>query len=235
VSGVTEEPQPLPQLPPLGPLSLAGAALPDGPDPELVELPDPPRRARSLTAAVLLVAALAALLATASLLREVAYALSGDTPAALGDLRGVTDAVLAAGENRPVRGDGMLGAAGGIRYERPFVEDSFRTLPVAGRAEPFDMWVEVRVPSGQENGRWEPPRTFSGRLVHLDAAGPRHRGLRAAIEQATHERIPKGAWLVVDGEDPADARWAIVLSALFLGFVGWNVAATARILRKVRA
>jgi hypothetical protein len=235
VSGVTEEPQPLPPLPPL-PLPFAGAAAePDGPDPELVQLPGPPRRARSLTAAVLLVAALAALLATASLLREVAYALAGGTPAGLGDLRGVTDAALTANENRPVRGEGMLGAAGGIRYERPFVEGSFRTLPVAGRAEPFDMWVEVRVPSGQENGRWEPPRAFAGRLVRLDAAGPRHRGLRAAIEQATHERIPRGAWLVVDGEDPADARWAIVLSVLFLGFVGWNVAATARILRKVKA
>jgi hypothetical protein len=234
VSGVTEEPQPLPPLPPLSPIMLARAGSADGPDPELVQLPDPPRRARSLTAAVLVVAALAALLATVSLLREVSYALAGQTPALLGDLRSAAEQRLAANENRPVRGEGMLGAAGGIRYERPFVEDSFRTLPVAGRAEPFDMWVEVRVPSGEESGRWEPPRSFAGRLVRLDAAGPRHRGLRAAIEQATHERIPKDAWLVVDGEDPADARWAIVLSVLFLGFVGWNVAATARILRRVK-
>ena len=178
---------------------------------------------------------LAALLATLSLFREVAYALAGDSAAGLGDLRVAPATVLLTNENRPVRGDGMLGAAGGIRYERPFVDGSFRTLPVAGRAEPFDMWVEVRVPPGQENGRWEPPRTFAGRLVRLDAAGPRHRGLRAAIEQATQQRVPKGAWLLVDGEDPADARWAIVLSLLFLGFVGWNVTAAARILRRVRA
>jgi len=188
-----------------------------------------------LTVLVLALAAAAALLATVSLLREVAYALAGDSPAALGDLRSTAGAVLSANENRPVHGDGMLGAAGGIRYERPFVSDSFRTLPVAGRAEPFDMWVEVRVPSGQESGRWEPPRTFTGRLVQLDAAGPHHRGLRAAIEQATHEQVPKSAWLLVDGEDPVDARWAIVLSLMFLGFVGWNVTATARILRTVKA
>jgi hypothetical protein len=232
VRGVTEEPQP---LPPLRPVLLVGANSADEPDPELAALPDPPRRARSLTAAILVIGALAALFATVSLLREVAYALAGDSPAALGELRDTPDAVLARSENRPVRGEGMLGAAGGIRYERPFVDDSFRTLPVAGRAEPFDMWVEVRVPAGQESGRWEPPRAFSGRLVRLDAAGPRHRGLRAAIEEATRERIPRGAWLIVDGEDPADARWAIALSLLFLGIVVWNVAATARILRRVRA
>jgi hypothetical protein len=184
---------------------------------------------------VLAIAATAALVATFSLLREVAYALASDPPAALGDLRGVTSAVLAANENRPVRGDGMLGATGGIRYERPFTADSFRALPIAGRAEPFDMWVEVRVPSGQESERWEPPRTFAGRLVHLDAAGPRHRGLRSAIEQVTRESVPNGAWLIVDGEDPVDARWAILLSLLFFGFAVWNVAAAARLLRKVKA
>jgi hypothetical protein len=232
VRGVSEEPQPLSPLPAL---ALAGADPTQEHDPELAELPGPPRRARSLTLLVLAFAAAAALLATFSLVREVTYALAGDAPAALGDLRSAPGAALAANENRPVRGDGMLGAAGGIRYERPFVDDSFRTLPVAGRAEPFDMWVEVRVPSGQESGRWEPPRTFAGRLVRLDSAGPRHRGLRAAIEQATHQRVPKNAWLLVDGEDPADARWAIVLSLMFLGFVAWNVAATARILRKVKA
>ncbi len=234
--GVSEEPQPLPSLPAL---ALAGAGSPGAPDeldPELAELPGPPRRARSLTVLVLALAAAAALLATFSLLREVAYALrASDSPAALGDLRSASGAVLAGNENRPVRGDAMLGAAGGIRYERPFVDDTFRTLPVAGRPEPFDMWVEVRVPAGRESGRWEPPRSFEGRLVRLDAAGPRHRGLRTAIEQATHEPVPKNAWLLVDGEDPADARWAIAVSLMFLGFVGWNVAATARILRKVKA
>jgi hypothetical protein len=236
VSGVSEEPQPLPPLPGL---EFTGPASADKVDPELLGLPDPPRRARTLTVLLLALAAGAALLATLSLRREVSYALdgvlSGDPPVALGNLTSASSATLAASENRPVRGEGMLGAAGGIRYERPFVEDSFRTLPVAGRAEPFDMWVEVRVPAGQESGRWQPPRTFSGRLVRLDAAGPRHRGLRAAIEGATHEPVPKGAWLLVDGEDPVDARWSIVLSLMFLGFVAWNVAATVRILKKIRA
>ena len=128
----------------------------------------------------------------------------------------------------------MLGAAGGIRYERPFVLDSFRMLPVVGRTEPLDKWVEVRVPTGHESGRCDPPHTIAGLLVRIDAAWTRHRGQRAAIEQATHEHVPENAWLLVVGEDPDDARWSIVLAVMFLGFAGWNAASIARIVRKVK-
>jgi hypothetical protein len=236
---VPREPRSLPTLPSsaaalqLPGTTPAGGAAPEF-DPELVELPAPPRRARTLTVIALSVAALSALAMTLALSHEVAYAFAGHSFATLGDLRSVSTAALAANENRPVRAEAMLGAAAGIRYERPFVDDSFRMLPVAGRAEPLDVWVEVRVPSGQESGRWEPPRWFAGRILRLDAAGPRHRGLRAAVEQATHERVPKGAWLLVDGEDPDDLRWAVVLAAMFLGFVAWNAVSIARIVRKVK-
>jgi hypothetical protein len=216
-------------------MQLAGAASADEPDPELVALPAPPRRARTITVIVLAFGTLAALLVAFGLRREVTYALAGESAAPLGDLRAVSDASLAENENRPVRAEAMLGATGGIRYERPFVDDSFRALPVAGRVNPFDMWVEVRVPAGEESDRWEPPRTFAGRLVRLDAAGPRHRGLKDAIEQATREHVRDGAWLLIDGEEPADARWSILLGAMFLGFAAWNVVAIARILRRVRA
>lgn len=234
MGAVSEEPRPLPRLP-ASALQLAGAASADPPDPELVALPAPPRRARTLTVLVLAFGAVAALVVAFGLRREVAYALAGDRAASLDDLRAASDASLAENENRPVRADAMLGAAGGIRYERPFVDDTFRALPVVGRPDPFDMWVEVRVPAGQESGRWEPPHTFAGRLVRLDASGPRHRGLKEAIEQATHEHVRDGAWLLVDGEQPADARWSVLLAAMFAGFAAWNVVAIARLLRKVRA
>jgi hypothetical protein len=239
VRGVPREPRSLPTLPSSATaLQLPGSAAADGGssefDPELVELPSPPRGARTLTVLALSVAALSALAMTLALSHEIAYAFAGHSAATLGDLRSVSAASLAANENRPVRAEAMLGAAAGIRYERPFVDDSFRMLPVVGRAEPLDMWVEVRVPSGQESGRWEPPHSFTGRLLRFDAAGPRHRGLRAAVEQATREHVPEGAWLLVDGEDPVDLRWAIVLATMFLGFAAYNAVSIARIVRKVR-
>jgi hypothetical protein len=208
----------------------------DEPDPELLSLPDPPRKERTLTVVVLALAAAAALAMVFALRRDVAYAMAGGAAAGgathgdLGDLGTVNEGTLAANENRLVRADGLLGAAGGIRYERPFVEDTFRTVPVAGRA---DVWVDVRVPAGQESGRWEPPRSFVGRLVKIRAAGPRHRGLAGAIEETTKSRVPPGAWLLVDGEEPAGSRWTVVLAAMFLGFAVWNAGAIRRIVRRV--
>jgi hypothetical protein len=211
-------------------LELAAREPDDEIDPELVSLPNPPRRGRTLAVFILGLAAAAAIGMAVVLRHDVLYAVASTSPATLGDLRTATEAALESNENHFVRAEGMLGAAGGIRYERPFVDDTFRTLPVAGRA---NVWVDLRVPEGQESGRWEPPRSFTGRLVRFDAAGPRHRALAAAIERAAHVPVPGGAWLVVDGEAPESMRWAIVLAAMFLGFAVWNGSAIARLLRKV--
>jgi hypothetical protein len=71
-----------------------------------------------------------------------------------------------------------------------------------------------------------------GRLERFGAAGPSHRGLRSAIELATGAKVPEDAWLLVDGEDQADARRAIVLSVLFLGLAVYNAFGIARIVRR---
>lgn len=222
-------PRDAPSLP--SPLELAGPAGKNEPDPELLALPAPPRRERTLAIGILVVAAVAALAMAFALRGEVVYALSDRSPVGVGNLQRITADTLDANANRYVSAEGLLGAAGGIRYERPFVADSFRTLPVAGRA---DLWVDVRVPAGEESGRWEPPRSFTGRLVRFGAAGPRHRGLASAIAGTTQVRVPASAWLLVDGEDPPSVHWYLVLAAAFLGFAVWNVAALARIVRRLR-
>jgi len=213
------------------PLDLAAREVEDEIDPELISLPNPPRGGRTLAVLILAVAAAAAIGMAVVLRHDVAYALASRSPATLGDLRTATAAALESKENRYVRGDAMLGVAGGIRYERALVDDTFRTLPVAGRK---DVWIDVRVPAGEESGRWEPQRSFTGHLVRFDMAGPRHRALASAIERATGVPVPRGAWLLVDGEAPESTRWAIVLAGLFLGFAVWNGASIARILRRVR-
>jgi hypothetical protein len=164
---------------------------------------------------------------------DVSYALSAwssRAPAALGDLGAAPPTVLSANENRAVTGAGLLGAVGALRYERPLRDDTFRALPILGR---FDLWVEVRVAAGSESGRWEPPRSFTGRLQRLDRLGPSHRGLRDAIEQSTHAALPDRVWVLVDGEVPAADRWVVLLMAVFLGCAAWNLVAIARIVRKV--
>jgi len=214
--------------PPSLPIPSSGAA--EDVDPELLALPDPPRGGRTLTIALLALTALASLAMVFALRRDVTYALRAETPVDVGDLRTTDAATLAQHENRPITAHAMLGAAGGIRYERPFAADSFRALPIAGRS---DVWVEVRVPDGEESGRWEPPRSFAGRLVRFDQAGPRHRGLASAIEETTSQPVSASAWLLVDGEAPASSRWALALAALFLVFGAWNFVAIGRLVRKV--
>jgi len=198
------------------------ASLDDELDPELLALPDPPRRERTLTVVVLALAAALSLAMVFALRGDVAYALADRTPAGIGELRTTSSETLAGNENRLVHAEGMLGAAGGIRYERPFVDDR------------DDLWVDVRVPSGLESGRWEPPRGFTGRLVRFGGAGPRHRGLASAIGRTTGSGVPPRAWLIIDGEDPESARWTLLLAILFLGFAVWNGMAIARIVRTVR-
>lgn len=219
------------EVSPSSPAELAGGPAKDEVDPELLSLPDPPKRGRTLTVLVLAAAAIVSLAMAYTLRSDVLYALAPTAQADIGDLRTADAPTLAKHQNSRVTARGMLGAGGAISYERPFLDGSFRALPVAGRD---DAWVEIHVPEGKENGRWEPPRSFSGRLVHFGAAGPRHRGLASAIEATTKLPIPSDAWLLVDGEGPSSSRWSVGLAAVFLAFAMWNVGAVIRLVRKVK-
>jgi hypothetical protein len=210
-------------------LELLGKAT-DEVDPELLALPDPPRGERRVTLLVLALTAAASVAMVVSLWKDAAYAFAAPREVDLGELRSAPAGAFAA--NSFVQARGMMGAAGAIRYERPFVEDSFRVTPVAGRP---DVYVEVRVPAGEETARYVPPTELHGRLVRFDATGPRHRGLAAAIADRTGTPVPANAWLIVNGEAPEQARWAVALVMMFLGFALWNAAAIARLMRRVKA
>jgi hypothetical protein len=201
----------------------------DDVDPELLALPSPPRKERTLTLLLLALTAIASLAMAAALRADAAYAFRSSIPIDLGDLREASPASLT--DDRFVSAHAMLGAAGAIRFERPFEGDTYRLSPVAGRG---DVWVEVRVPAGTENGRYVPPSQFRGHLTRFRAGGLRNRGLAAAVESATGQSVPTPAWLLVDGETPNDATWAVGLVALFVGFALWNLAAIARIVRRVK-
>ncbi len=210
-----------------GPALLPGAA--DEVDPDLLALPPPPRGERRLTLAMLVLVSFVATAMAYALRSEAAYAWAPAGPADVGDL--YTLDASKAESNRYVRGHGALGAALAVRFERPFESDTYRVSPVMGRN---DLWVEVRVPAGDEGARYVPPATFSGRLVRWRDSGLRHRGLSSAVGLLTHEAVPDDAWLLVDGEPPSSARWTFGLLALFVGFAAWSLATVARLVRPVR-
>ncbi len=214
----------------LSPPTPSSAPLPaDAVDPDLASLPEPPRGERRATLALLGITAMASLAMTLTLARDAAYAFASADVAEVGDLRTAAPSSLA--PDSFVRGHGMLGAAGSIRFERAFESDTFRLAPVAGRP---DVWVELRVPAGVDPGRYVPPTSFEGHLVHFDGAGTRHRGLGGSVKALTGQTVAPGAWLLVDGETPANARWAVALVVLFAGFAAWNAVAIGRLVRKVK-
>jgi hypothetical protein len=198
-------------------------------DPELLGLPDPPRRERRTTLLLMAVAALASAGMAFSLTRDAAYSLRSPSAADLGDLALTPSSAFVS--NQFVQGHGRLGGAGALRYERPFESDSYRIAPVAGRS---DVWVEVRIPAGEESNRYVPKTEFSGRMIRFSEAGLRHRGLRSAIEDRTRQKVPAGAYLIVDGQSPGGSRAFALLWAMFVGFALWNVVTITRLLRKVK-
>ncbi len=199
-------------------------------DPELLRLPDPPRRERSLTVATLGLTALASLAMVVSLRGDALYAVTASSrPVDLGELGAAGDGAFV--ENSYVAGTVMLGAAHAIKFERPFVASSFRLMPVAGRP---NVWVELHVSPGAETARYVPPSQVTGHLVRFESAGLKHRGLSSALRDATGQHVDAASWLLVEDEAPASARWAVALVVMFFGFALWNVAVVAKLLRKVR-
>lgn len=197
-------------------------------DPELLDLPNPPKKERTATVALLLFTAVASLAMCFALRQDAAFAFGDAHPRDLGDLGSAPANAFV--ENGYVQGTAMLGAAHAIRYERPLISNSFRLMPVAGHD---NVWVEVRVPAGAETVRYVPPSQMTGRLVRFETAGPKHRGLASAVRDATGKEVPENAWLLVEGDAPASSRWAVMLIVMFLGFAMWNLGVTAKLLKKV--
>ncbi len=200
-----------------------------GTDPELRALPEPRRPWRRLTLVVMATTAVVSVVMAWNMRGEALYALQNGPPTQLGELDTAAHGRLLA--NRWVQGTAQLDVTGSIRYSRPLESDTFRLARVAGTP---NLWVEIRVPAGLEGPHFVAPASFVGRLVPFSRAGLRHRGLPAEVKATTNERVPPDAWLLVDGESPRGARWAVGLVALFVGFVAFNLFGVFRIVRPVR-
>lgn len=199
------------------------------PDPELEALPEPRRPGKRLTVVTLAATALTSIAMTSALSKEVAYGLSSSAPTDLGALAQFTPSSDLA--NSWVRGEGLLGTRGAVRYGRPLESDTYRLAPVAGNEK---LWVQIRVPEGMEGPHFVPPTSFVGRLIPAADAGLRHAGLKDSVAEAGQGEMPADAWLLIDGEAPATTRWALGVVALLLGFIGFSVYGLFRLLRPIK-
>jgi len=202
---------------------------PSGPPlPELAELPPPRRPFRRATLITLGTGAVASLLFAAAMAPDVRYSLDTSAARDIGEL-----ARLVPGQELAdtwVRAEGQLSVTEAIRYRRPLERDSYRLASVEHNPR---VWVQIRVPEGEEDPRFVPPDSFVGRLVPVSSLGLRQRGLAEAVGGAGLPPLRGDAWLLVDGESPAALRWVLGLLALLLAFAAFNVVGLVRLLRPI--
>ena len=197
-------------------------------DPELSALPEPRRPGRRLTLGSLSLTAVASAAMVFALSGEARYAFTSGPPRDLGNLTHASPGPELA--NTWVRGEALLGTSGAVRYGRPLESDTYRLAPVAGNK---NLWVQIRVPAGMEGPHFVPPTSFVGRLIPAASAGLRHQGLLSSVAEASDERIPDGAWLLIDGEAPATTRWVLGVVVLFISFAAFSLYGLARLLKPV--
>ena len=201
----------------------------EAPDADLEALPPPRRPWRKLTLVVMGATLLGSLALAVSLGGELGFSFSSQPPRGVGELAAFEPSESDA--NTWVQGEGELEVKGAIAYRRPLENDSYRLSRVRGTDK---LWVQVRVPRDDDDPshkRFVPPASFVGRLVPADHGGIRLSQLEGAIAEAGRPPLPRGAWLLVDGEAPSTTRWTLGVLMLLLGFAAFNLVGLLRLLR----
>lgn len=197
---------------------------------ELAKLPAPRRPWRRATLVTLSLSALGSLVLAVLVLPDVGYSLTSGPPRDLGDLASNTPKADA--KNAWVHGEASLSTTRAIRYRRPLESDSYRLAQVEGNPR---VWVQIRVPAGEEGPRFVPPTSFVGRIVPVAESGLRQQDLRAAVSEVGLSPPSDDAWLLIDGESPAAMRWVLGLLLLLTGFFVFNVVGLMQLGRNIPA
>lgn len=199
-------------------------------DRDLTELPEPRRPWRRATFALMALCAACALALSVNLVPELVFALGDRRPVELGELERLKP--NRDHHNRWVHGEGTLSAGRAVRLRRPLESDSYRLAQVESNPK---LWVQVRVPQGEEGPHFVPPSSFVGRLISVTDVSVRQQGLREAVERAGFGPMGDDAWILIDGEAPSGLRWVMGIVALLLAFAVFNVVGILRLARPIRS
>jgi hypothetical protein len=202
----------------------------DETDNDLSGLPEPRRPWRRATFAVMAACAVLALALSVNLVPELVFVLSDRRPVEVGALEQLKP--NRDHDNRWVHGEGVLSVKHAIRLRRPMESDSYRLAQVEKNPK---LWVQVRVPEGEEGPHFVPPSSFVGRLVRVTNVSVRQQGLREAVAAAGLGPMGDDTWILIDGEAPKGTRWVMGIVALLLAFAVFNVVGILRLARPIRS
>ncbi len=184
----------------------------DAVDPELLELPAPPRGRRLSTLVVMALVVVAAATLAFSLRHDVAYFFASPDKADLGDVRAIDPARLEPNTYVRIQGTPMVSRA--VRYQRVLTGGKYLVFPLAGQRT-----VYVQVEDREDAiGRHE----FSGRLATFGQLGGRMSAVRGSLVDMGLP-VSSESFLLVADESPSGAVWALLLAALCLFFVALDV------------
>jgi len=196
---------------------------------DLASLPPPPRRARTVSLALMGVAGLLAIAMAALLWGDVRYALRATAPIDLGDLGALSPGPEL--DNAFVQGTAIARVDRGLRYSRKLETDQFLLAPIVGNGR---VWIEMRAPAEPVLRAAAVPMSFVGRLVAVRGGGFRRSGFASSAHGTTAVTVPDDAWVLLDGVAPGSLHWTVALAGLFGLFAAWCLTNIVRILRPVR-
>jgi hypothetical protein len=206
-----------------------GVAAPDDVDPELLALPAPPRARAMATAGVMVgVIALSAMLMW-SFRGDFGYwlsGLSGGAPVDLGDAQNLERVP----DNGFVTVRGLPRAASAIRFRRLVRGGTYRVYPMMGQPA---LFVQSFIADGTRVGRRPRHGEYTGRLVSFADARGGYDAIRSFFEREMGVDVPADAYLLMDGERPADYAWVVGLYLLLVAFMVTNGILLYRHLRPV--
>jgi hypothetical protein len=166
---------------------------------------------------------MASALMAMSLYPEARYAFEPKEPIDIGQLADAQFGPTLSGSY--VRARVALEEKPTLSFRRP--GEAERRITALSASTP--RFVEYIVPDA--GPRFVPPRVVAGRLARVGELGLRHRGLSDDLDALVPGSSANG-WVLVDGEDPRGAEWAVALEVVLLGFFAFNAAGVWRIRRR---
>ncbi|GAB4206235.1 MAG: hypothetical protein OHK0013_22730 [Sandaracinaceae bacterium] len=193
---------------PAGPPGPA-AHVADDVDPELLALPAPPAGRRLATMMVMALAVVVALGIPVALRYDVAYFFSDAAVTSVGEAATLSPGTLRSNTFVEVSGTPMASQV--VRYRRLLSGEAFVVFPLAGQRTVF-----VHMPEGEMS---TPTTGYSGRLVTFAQMGGRLDGVQAFYAREMSTPVTGESFVLLVGESPGTAWWALALSILCVVFV----------------
>lgn len=186
---------------------------PDAVDPELLELPSPPKGRRLATLALMALVVVASAVLALSLRHDLAYFFAPSDTVELGPATEIDPADLTPNTHVTIQGHPMMSRT--VRYRRVLTGGEYLVFPLAGQRT-----IYVHAEDMPDTlSRTE----FTGRLVTFGQLGARVSAVEGSLAQDLGLPVTDASFLLLADEAPGTYAWALLLALLCGLFIVVNL------------